>query len=195
MPSAKLDFTTAAGVAALSADVGDSWALLLCFDRNFASTSFERARALAARAFLTALLGLFAAAVFLPAAFTGLFAALCPRTAVPTSELLRFRFASFGTSFFIFSRIALRAVRALEADLLFPTRFRALGDDASLGTRFDAAFALDADPIFFVFDFVVFFDLRAAIGQLSTRECSRTPWTPVRQHRSSKQQADSLSTK
>jgi hypothetical protein len=65
----------------LSADVRDSWALLLCFDRNFASTSFERARAiaraLAARA-LIALLGLFAAAVFLAAAFTGLFAAPCP---------------------------------------------------------------------------------------------------------------------
>ncbi len=82
MPSAKLDFTTAAGVAALSADVRDSWALRLCFDRNFASTSFERARAIArvlvARALLVALLWLFAAAVFLPAAFTGLFAALCP---------------------------------------------------------------------------------------------------------------------
>jgi hypothetical protein len=89
----------------------------------------------------------------------------------------------------------LRAARALGADLLLPTRFRALGDDDSLGTRFDAALARGAGPTFLVFDFVVFFDLRAAIGQLSTRERSRTPWTPARQHRSSKQQADFLSTK
>jgi hypothetical protein len=110
--------------------------------------------------------------------------------------LLRFRFESFGISFFIFSRIALRAACTLDAGLLLPTRFRALGEDGAFRAGFDAAFALDAGPILFVFDFVVFFDLlRAAIGLLSTRDCPRTPWNPVRQHRSSKQQADFLSTK
>jgi hypothetical protein len=59
----------------------------------------------------------------------------------------------------------LRAPRTLNAGLLLPTRFRALGEDGSFRARFDAAFALDAGPILFVFDFVVFFDLvRAAIG-------------------------------
>jgi hypothetical protein len=124
---------------------------------------------LAALSLLIALL--FDAAVLLPAALTGLFAAARARTAVPPAELLRFRFGSFNVSFFIFPRIPLRATRTLDAGLLLPTRFRAPDDGASFATRFvvDVDFALDTGPTFFAFDFVVFFDLtRAAIATLST---------------------------
>ena len=121
-------------------------------------------RALATLALLVALFRLFDAAVFLRAALTGLFAAPRARTAVPPAELLRFRFESFNISFFIFSRIALRATRTLDAGLFLPTRFRAPDEDASFATRFVVDFALDAGSAFFVFDFVVFFDLlRAAM--------------------------------
>jgi hypothetical protein len=66
-----------------------------------------------------------------------------------------------------------RAARALEAGLLLPARLRTLDEDASLERCFDAGFALEAG-LFFVFDFVVFFDLlRAAIVKLSTRDRSR----------------------
>jgi len=182
--------------------VGDSCAFRLSFDfdRNFASTSFEVARsidrALATLALLIALFRLFGAAVFLRAALTGLFAAPCARTAVPPAELLRFRFESFDISLFIFSRIALRTTRTLDAGLLLPSRFRA-PDEGAFATRFLVDFALDAGPAFFVFDFVVFFDLlRAVIVRLSTRKSSRTrthyraPTTTALQ----KQHADSLLT-
>jgi hypothetical protein len=90
----------------------------------------------------------------------------------------------------------LRAARALAADLLLPTRVLAFAADGSLAARFDAAFALDAGPILFVFDFVVFFDLlRAAIGQLHARPFAHALGIPCANTASSKQQADFLSTK
>ena len=68
-----------------------------------------------------------------------------------------------------------RAARALDAGLRLPARLLPLDEDASFGVRFDAVFALEAGLAFFVFDFVVFFDLlRAAIVILSTRDHSRT---------------------
>jgi hypothetical protein len=140
---------------------------------------------------------LFDAAVFLRAALTGLFAVARARTAVPSAELLRFRFGSFNVLFFIFPRIALRATRPLDAGLLLPTRLRAPDEGAPPATRFVADFALDAGLTFFAFDFVVFFDLiRAAIARLSTCKGSRTrtryhaPTTTAFQ----KQHADSVST-
>jgi hypothetical protein len=114
---------------------------------------------------------------------------------VATLELLRFRFASFVTSVFILARVvllALRATRVFDAGLLLPTRFRALDDGAPLDVRFDVDFALDTDPVFFVFDLVVFFDLlRTDIVNLSTREHSRTHSKSVHEHCSSKQRVDS----
>jgi hypothetical protein len=143
------------------------------FNRNFASTAFERARAmgrgLAALALLVALFRLFDAATFLFTALAGLFAALCPRAAVPDRP--RVRFVVFAISFFILSRIALRVARAFDADFLLRTRFRALDSDGSLGARLDADFALDPGLAFFVFDFVDFFVLlRAGIVELSTQK-------------------------
>jgi hypothetical protein len=143
------------------------------FDRNFASTSFDRTRAmgrdLAALGFLPAFFRLFDAATFLPAALTGLFAAFCPRAAAP--DLLRVRFVIVVTSFFILPRIALRVARTFDADLLLPTRFRVLDSVASLGARLDADFALDPGLAFFVFDFVDFSVLlRAGIVELSTHK-------------------------
>ena len=130
---------------------------------------------MAAAALFKALLGLFVAAGFLAeAAFASLFAAPRVRDAVPAPGLFRFRFEGFATLFFIFARIVFRAARALDVGLLLPTRLRTRDEDASL-VRFDAVFALEAGLVFFVFDFVVFFDLlRAAIVKLSTRDHSRT---------------------
>jgi len=93
----------------------------------------------------------------------------------------------------------LRATLVFDAGLLLPTRFRALDEDTPLAARFDFDFALEADPIFVVFDLVVFFDLlRAAIVNLSTREHSRMHSKSahehcsksVHEHRSSKRQVD-----
>jgi len=122
-----------------------------------------------------ALFGLFDAAVFLAeAAFASLFAATRVRDAVPALGLFRFRFKGFATTFFIFARIVLRATRALDAGFVLPTRLRTLDEDAPLEARFDAIFALETGPVFFVFDFVVFFALlRAAIVKLSTRDRTR----------------------
>jgi hypothetical protein len=133
---------------------------------------------LTAAALFMALLGLFDAAVFLAeAAFASLFAAVRVRDAVPASGLFRFRFKGFATTFFIFARTVLRATRTLDAGFVLPTRFRTLDEDARLEARFDAIFALGAGPVFFVFDFVVFFDLlRATIVKLSTRD--RTRFSP-----------------
>jgi len=57
--------------------------------------------------------------------------------------------------------------------LLFPIRLRTLDEEARLGARFGVDFALDAGSVFFVFDLVGFFDLRADIVNLSTREHPR----------------------
>jgi hypothetical protein len=111
------------------------------------------------------LLRVFDAAGFLAeAAFASLFAAPRVRDAVAAAGLFRFGFDGFAALFFIFARTVFRAARALEAGLLLPARLRTLDDEASLRRRFDAGFALEAGLVFFVFDFVVFFDfLRAAI--------------------------------
>ena len=115
---------------------------------------------MAALADLAALLGFFDAAAFLAeAAFASLLAALFARDAVPASRLFRFRFKGFATTLFIFALIVLRRTRAFDAGLLFPTRLRTMDEDASLEVRFEAGFNLAAGPVFFVFDFVVFFDL------------------------------------
>jgi hypothetical protein len=123
-----------------------------------------------------ALLGLFAAAVFLAeAAFVSRFAAPRARDGISVPELFRFRFEGFGTMLFIFARIVLRTTRALDRDLPSPTRLRALDEEASLEARFGAVFALEAGLAFFAFDFAVFLDLlRAVIVKLSTRDHSGT---------------------
>jgi hypothetical protein len=129
---------------------------------------------------LVALLRLFDAAAFRLAALTGLFAAADSWVMVLTFELVRFRFESFAAAFFIVARLVLlvllvlRATRVFDASLLLLTRFRTLDEEAAFGTRFDLGFALEAAPIFFVFELVVFLDLlRAAIVNLSTRKLSR----------------------
>jgi hypothetical protein len=143
-----------------------------------------------------ALLRLFDAATFLAGTvLAGLLAAPRARTATPTLEPFRFRFKGLATMLFIFARTVLRATRPPDPDLLLPTRFRTLDEDASLEVRFDAGFARAAGPVFFVFDFVVFFDLRAAIATLSTRERLRTPSTRAQTPLFKKQLADFLSTK
>jgi hypothetical protein len=72
-----------------------------------------------------ALLGLFAAAVFLAeAAFVGRFAAPRARAGVSVPEPFRFRFEGFGTMLFIFARIVLRATCALDLGLPSATRPR-----------------------------------------------------------------------
>jgi len=145
------------------------------FNANFASASFSRARSAAAAfapaALFRVLLWLFDVEVFLAdAAFANLFAAARVGDAVPALELFRFRFNGFVATFFIFARMALGATRALDAGFVLPTRLRTLDEDAPLEERFDAVFALEADGIFLIFDFAVFFDfLRAAIVKLSTR--------------------------
>jgi hypothetical protein len=114
---------------------------------------------------------LFDAAGFLvEAALASLFAE--PRA--PEAGLFRFRFEGFAAISLIFARMVFDAVLALEAGLLLPARLRTLDEDATFEMRFDAGFALEAGLVFFVFDFVVFFDLlRAAIVKLSTRDRSR----------------------
>ena len=151
-------------------------ALAVIFVREFERRARTADAVLAALALLAALAGLFEAAAFLAeAAFASFFAATRARDAVAASEVFRFRLEGFATTFFIFARVVLRAVRALAADLLLPTRLRTPDEDVSLETRFDAGFALEAGRVFLVFDFVVFFDLlRAAIVKLSTRDRSRT---------------------
>ncbi len=130
---------------------------------NFASVSFARARAMAALtvALFALLLKLFDIADFLKeAALANLFAE--PRA--PAAGLLRFRFEGFAAVSFIFARMVFGAALALEAGLLLPARLRAVDEDATLETRFEVGFAVEAGLVFFVFDFVVFFDLlRAAI--------------------------------
>jgi hypothetical protein len=69
----------------------------------------------------------------------------------------------------------LRATRVFDAALLLLTRLRTLAGEAALVVRFDLGFALEAAPLFFVFELVVFLDLlRATIVNLSTRKLSRT---------------------
>jgi hypothetical protein len=106
--------------------------------------------------------------------------------AVPTLGLFRFRFETFVTSLFILARIVLPVLRAtlvFDVGLLLPTRFRPPDEDTPLAVRFDVDFALDAGPVFFAFDLVVFFDLlRAAIVNLSTREHSRTHSQSTHEH-------------
>jgi len=169
---------TAAGVAAFSTTARTTCGLRVSVG-NFASCSFKRARtveaALAAAAVLVALLRLFDAAAFRLVALTGFFAALDLRAVF---DVARFRFESFSAVLFAFARIVLlafRVIRVFDAGLLLLTRLRALDEGAAFGLRFDLGFAVEADPAFFVFELVVFFDLlRAAIANLSTREHSRT---------------------
>ena len=118
---------------------------------------------------------LFDAAGFLvEAALASLFAEPRAPDAVPAAGLFRFRFEGFAAISFIFARMVFDAVLALEAGLLLPARLRTLDEDATFEMRFDAGFALEAGLVFFIFDFVVFFDLlRAAIVKLSTRDRSR----------------------
>jgi hypothetical protein len=89
-------------------------------------------------------------------------------------EVLRVRFESFVTSLFILARIVLTVLPAalvFDAGLLFPIRFRTLDEETLFAVRFGVDFALDAGPVFLVFDLVGFFDLlRADIVNLSTRE-------------------------
>jgi hypothetical protein len=127
----------------------------------------------------TGLLGLFDTTGFLAeAAFASLFAAPRVRDAA-AADLFRFSLEGFDAMFFILARIAFGTTRALDAGLRLPTRLRTLDDNAFLEALFDAVFALEAGLTFFVFDFVVFFDLlRAAIVILSTREYSRTDENP-----------------
>ncbi|HZZ23754.1 MAG TPA: hypothetical protein VFE60_14790 [Roseiarcus sp.] len=112
----------------------------------------------------------------------GLFAA----PVVLTLELIRFRFETLVTALFILARlvlVVLRASRGLDAGLLLLTRVRALDEEAPFGVRFDLGFALEAAPVFFFFELVVFFDLvRAAIVNLSTRKLSRTRSKSVHEH-------------
>ena len=197
----------------MSAAARAACALRLAVD-NFASCSFKCARTAEARltaaAVLVALLRLFDAATFRLAALAGLFAAPDSRVMVLTLELVRFRFESFVAAFFILARLVLlvllvlRATRVFDAGLLLLTRVRTLDEEAPFGVRFDLGFALEAAPVFFVFELVVFFDLlRAAIVNLSTRKLFRTRSKPVHEHCyrsvheycSSERQVDFLSTK
>jgi hypothetical protein len=73
----------------------------------------------------------------------------------------------------------LRATRVFDAGLLLLTRLRTLAGEAALVVRFDLGFALEAAPVFFVFELVAFLDLlRATIANLSTRKLSRTRYDP-----------------
>ncbi len=198
------------GVAPLSATARVSRSFRLS-GNNFAPCSFERARTLdaafAAAAVLVALLKLFDAAAFRTAVLAGFFAALNSWVMVLTLGLVRLRFEFFVTTFFILARITLlvlRATRVFDAGLLLLTRLRTLDEEAVLGARFDLAFALEAEAVFFVFAFVVFFDLlRAAIVNLSTRKLYRTRSKSMHEHCSkpvheycfSKRQVDFLPTR
>jgi hypothetical protein len=77
----------------------------------------------------------------------------------------------------------LRATRVFDAGLLLLTRLRTLDGEAALVVRFDLGFALEAAPVFFVFELAAFLDLlRATIVNLSTRKLSRTRYTPAHEH-------------
>jgi hypothetical protein len=133
---------------------------------------------LAAAAALVVLLGLFDAANFREAALAGLLAAADSRVIGLPLGLVRFRFASFVATFFVLARtvlLVLRATRLFDAVLLLLARFRTLDEEAVLVARFAFVFALEAAPVFFVFELVVFLDLvRATIVNLSTRKLFRT---------------------
>jgi hypothetical protein len=143
---------------------------------------------------LVALLRFFDAAAFRrAAAAAALFVAPASRVMVLTLVLVRFRFESLVTALFILARLALvllgllalvallvlRATRLVDVSLLLLTRFRTPDEEAAFGMRFDLGFALEAAPVFFAFELVVFFDLlRATIVNLSTRKLSRTRYNP-----------------
>jgi hypothetical protein len=97
---------------------------------------------------------------------------------VLTLTPVRLRFESFAAVFFVLAcavLLVLRATRVFDAGLLLLTRLRTLDEVAALVVRFDLGFALDAAPVFFVFELVAFLDLlRATIVYLSTRKLSRT---------------------
>jgi hypothetical protein len=150
--------------------------LRVAVDNNFASRSFNCARAadarLAAAAVLAVLFTRFEAATFRRAALTGFFAVL---------DLAGFRFDSFAATVLVLARLGLlvlRATRVFDADLLFVARLRALDEEAPFVVRFAFGFALEAEPVFFVFELVVFLDfLGATIANLSTRKLSRTRYS------------------
>jgi len=131
---------------------------------------------LAAAAVLAVVFPLFEAATFRRTALVGFFAALDSRVTV--LELVRFRFESFVATVLALARLVLlvlRAARVFDADLLFATRLRALDEEAPFVIRFDFGFAREAEPVFFVFELVVFLDLLGAtIVNLSTRKLFRT---------------------
>jgi hypothetical protein len=95
-----------------------------------------------------------------------------------TLDPVRFGFESFATTAFAFGRtvlVGVRATRVFVVDLAFTACFRAPDEDVTFEPRFDLGFALEAEAVFFVFAFTVFFDLvRAAIVNLSTRRLYRT---------------------
>jgi hypothetical protein len=132
---------------------------------------------LAAVAALVVLFTLFEAATFRRAAPAGFFA-------TPTLELVGFRFESFVAAVLALARLALavlRATRVFDTDLLFATRLRALDEEAPFVVCFDLGFALEAEPVFFVFELVVFLDLLGAtIVNLSTRKLSAHATDPAR---------------
>jgi hypothetical protein len=170
----RFGFDPTSGAVPLFAAARDSCAPRLSVG-NFASCSFKRARtvdaAFAAAAVRVALLTLFVATAFRRTVVAGLLAA-----AAVLVELVRFRFETFVTAFFILARLVLtvlRATRLFDAGLLLLTRVRALDEEATFG--FDLGFARDAATVFFFFELVVFFDLlRATIVNLSTRKLFRT---------------------
>ena len=102
--------------------------------------------------------------------------------------LVRFRLASFVAAFFVLARtvlLVLRATRVFDAVLLLLARFRTLDEDAALVVRFAFVFAVEAAPVFFVFELVVFLDLvRATIINLSTRKLSRTRYRSAHEYHS-----------
>jgi hypothetical protein len=100
--------------------------------------------------------------------------------------LVRFRFASFVAAFFVLARtvlLVLRATRVFDAVLLLLARFRTLDEEAALVARFTLVFAVEAAPVFFVFELVVFLDLvRATIVNLSTRKLFRTRYRSAHEY-------------
>src|SRR6202042_612578 len=96
------------------------------------------------------------------------------------------RFASFVATFFVLARtvlLVLRATRVFEAVLLLLARFRTLDGEAALVVRLAFVFAVEAAPVFFVFELVVFLDLvRATIINLSTRKLSRTRYRSAHEY-------------
>ena len=102
--------------------------------------------------------------------------------------LVRFRFTSFVAAFFVLARtvlLVLRATRVFDAVLLLLARARTLDEEAALVVRFALVFAVDAAPVFFVFELVVFLDLvRATIINLSTRKLSRTRYRSAHEYHS-----------